>query len=175
MDRLTCAQKTTLQLTLFEETLIELTAEFTSHGLWGCFNERADAIQCIVSNAHLIADTVALSEPDGDLDFWETIDTCVALLAWQLWDQRHHLSTALPNTLAWRLEVAKSEGSGVAEDPKKVEPRSEARRVPIWDGSLCESHHEFAKRHPTAKPCTCHDLTFGGRCLNCGYTPTSEA
>ena len=26
-------------------------------------------------------------------------------------------------------------------------------------------------RHNLARPCTAHDMTFGGRCLNCGFEP----
>ena len=32
-----------------------------------------------------------------------------------------------------------------------------------------EPHHERAKRLKV--DCNAHHLTFGGRCLNCGYTP----
>ena len=33
------------------------------------------------------------------------------------------------------------------------------------------THHEYLQNHKTSTPCTAHHLTFGGRCLNCGYDP----
>ena len=37
-----------------------------------------------------------------------------------------------------------------------------------------ETHAEHSKKARNAVPCTAQDLTFGGRCLACGYDPTSE-
>jgi hypothetical protein len=34
------------------------------------------------------------------------------------------------------------------------------------------THREHASQVRPAQPCTCHHLTYGGRCLNCGYDPT---
>ena len=34
-----------------------------------------------------------------------------------------------------------------------------------------ETHHEHSKRAKNAVPCTAQDITFGGRCLACGYEP----
>lgn len=33
------------------------------------------------------------------------------------------------------------------------------------------THHEYAKAHKPARPCTAHDLNFGGSCFNCGFDP----
>jgi hypothetical protein len=37
------------------------------------------------------------------------------------------------------------------------------------------THKEWSDKQVAAgkvgRPCTAHDLTFGGRCLNCGYEP----
>jgi hypothetical protein len=30
-------------------------------------------------------------------------------------------------------------------------------------------HHAYMTAHIPPRPCTAHDLTIGGRCLNCGY------
>lgn len=35
------------------------------------------------------------------------------------------------------------------------------------------THHQWSKKAKPATPCTCHHLTYGGRCLNCGYDPNS--
>ena len=34
-----------------------------------------------------------------------------------------------------------------------------------------ETHAKHSKRTRNATPCTAHDITFGGRCLACGYDP----
>ena len=36
-----------------------------------------------------------------------------------------------------------------------------------------ETHAEHSKRIRNATPCTAHDITFGGRCLACGYDPNN--
>lgn len=36
------------------------------------------------------------------------------------------------------------------------------------------THYEYMKRTNPAPLCTPHDLTFGGRCLNCGYDPNED-
>ena len=33
------------------------------------------------------------------------------------------------------------------------------------------SHHDYTKTHEPPTPCTAAHITFGGRCLNCGYDP----
>jgi hypothetical protein len=33
------------------------------------------------------------------------------------------------------------------------------------------THQEHCKRARPARPCTCHDLNFGGSCFNCGFDP----
>ena len=38
-----------------------------------------------------------------------------------------------------------------------------------------ESHYAFMKRTKPARPCEARDMTFGGRCLNCGYDPDPES
>lgn len=32
-----------------------------------------------------------------------------------------------------------------------------------------ETHHEHAEKNKPARPCSASDMTFGGKCLNCGY------
>lgn len=32
-----------------------------------------------------------------------------------------------------------------------------------------DSHFEYAKAHKPARPCTTQDMTFGDKCMNCGY------
>jgi hypothetical protein len=34
-----------------------------------------------------------------------------------------------------------------------------------------ETHAEHSKKANVATPCTAQAITFGGRCLNCGYNP----
>lgn len=36
------------------------------------------------------------------------------------------------------------------------------------------THAERSKLSRSATPCSVHHLTFGGRCLNCGYDPANE-
>jgi hypothetical protein len=33
------------------------------------------------------------------------------------------------------------------------------------------THAEWLKLNKPARPCTAHDITFGGACFNCGYDP----
>ena len=34
------------------------------------------------------------------------------------------------------------------------------------------SHHEWTKKfRKSAMPCTAWDITYGGECFNCGYSP----
>lgn len=33
------------------------------------------------------------------------------------------------------------------------------------------THYEYTRQHKPATPCTAARLTFGGRCLNCGFDP----
>lgn len=33
------------------------------------------------------------------------------------------------------------------------------------------THSQFSKRARVSTPCSAHMMTFGGRCLNCGYDP----
>lgn len=36
------------------------------------------------------------------------------------------------------------------------------------------THAEHSKKAKLATPCTQWDITFGGRCLKCGYDPVQE-
>lgn len=33
------------------------------------------------------------------------------------------------------------------------------------------THYEWAKTQKLSRPCSAHDLNFGGSCFNCGYDP----
>jgi ferredoxin len=60
-----------------------------------------------------------------------------------------------------------------------------AKPAPLSDCDTCEnctercpvgphlpiSHREFSQRAHPAKPCSVHDMGFGGKCYNCGYEP----
>lgn len=36
------------------------------------------------------------------------------------------------------------------------------------------THAECYRKARVATPCTASTITFGGRCLNCGYEPTKD-
>ena len=36
------------------------------------------------------------------------------------------------------------------------------------------NHKEHSLKSKPAKPCTCHDLNFGGECFNCGWKPEAN-
>lgn len=36
------------------------------------------------------------------------------------------------------------------------------------------THYEWTKTHKQAVPCASWHITFGGRCLNCGYDPNPK-
>ena len=36
------------------------------------------------------------------------------------------------------------------------------------------THTEHSTKAKVSTPCTAHDITFGGRCLNCGYDPSKD-
>lgn len=35
------------------------------------------------------------------------------------------------------------------------------------------THYEYTQQHRPSTPCRSYHMTFGGRCLNCGYNPES--
>ena len=37
-----------------------------------------------------------------------------------------------------------------------------------------QTHRECSKKARNAMPCTAHDMTFGGRCIACGFTPGTQ-
>jgi hypothetical protein len=46
-----------------------------------------------------------------------------------------------------------------------------ARRLPKPGTTRRLTHAEHSRRVRNATPCTVHDLTYGGRCLACGWDP----
>jgi len=64
------------------------------------------------------------------------------------------------------LEVAKS----VPMNPSRMEVLvvTRARKVPV---GYKATHHEYQRYVRPVMPCTAAHMTFGGKCLNCGYEP----
>jgi hypothetical protein len=36
------------------------------------------------------------------------------------------------------------------------------------------THNQWSEKAKPTVPCTCHHMTYGGRCLNCGYDPSLQ-
>lgn len=36
------------------------------------------------------------------------------------------------------------------------------------------THFQYTKKHKPPQPCNAAHITFGNRCLNCGYDPLKE-
>jgi hypothetical protein len=58
------------------------------------------------------------------------------------------------------------QADGMTTEPQKSENELQ---INARAGIREESHAEFVKTHKPPQPCTAHDVTFGGKCMNCGY------
>jgi len=59
--------------------------------------------------------------------------------------------------------VSRNARKGVAGSIRSDEASSKEKDM--------ETHAEHSKKAKVATPCAAQDITFGGRCLNCGYAP----